>query len=162
MRASDPMHLKIRIYSSTKKFFFPFSLVMHVSEETATTKKIWNWGCLRKSGANKQLLSTVNIQNIKRMVVSRTVQNTISLFLFVIYLFFFPLKDSVYVFSSFKVRRKGTIKYQEEWVRVDKDTEKPRTQVVISPRTLIKGQCICRSIRTVTSDEWNTVDAKIK
>lgn len=56
----------------------------------------------------------------------KTAQNTISLFLFVIIFFF--LKESVYVFSALeiKVRRKGTIKHQEEWVRVDKDTEKPR------------------------------------
>lgn len=45
----------------------------------------------------------------------KTVQNTISLFLFVIYSFFFP-KESIDVFSSLeiKVRRKRTINHQEE------------------------------------------------
>lgn len=68
----------------------------------------------------------------------KTVQNTISLFLFVIYLFFPRRKEYVFSFLQIKVRRKGTISHQEEWVRVDKDTEKPRTWMVISPRILIK------------------------
>ena len=71
----------------------------------------------------------------------KTLQYTIYLFLFVIYSFFFP-KESIDVFSSLeiKVRRKRTINHQEEWVRIhkDKDTEKPRTQMVISPRILMK------------------------
>lgn len=73
----------------------------------------------------------------------KTTQNTLSLFLLVIYLYIFPLKESVYVFSSLeiKVRRKRTMKHQEEWVRVDKDAKKPRTAGgggCISPRTLIR------------------------
>lgn len=118
---------------------------MHVSEEAAAGKKIWNWGCLRKSGTNKKLLSTGNIKSTKSTVVSHhgyllknCAKHNSSFPLFHLSIFF--LKKSVYVFSSLeiKVRRKGTINHQEEWVRVDKDTEKPRTRVVVSPRTLMQ------------------------
>lgn len=96
--------------------------------------------------SNKWLLWTVNIKNIKRTVASHhcwLLKNwakfNLSLFLCHLSFLFFK-KETMYAFYlvEIKVRRKGTISHQEEWVKADKDTEKPRTGMAISPRILRK------------------------
>lgn len=107
--------------------------------------------------ANKWLLWTVNIKNIKRTVASHhcwllknRAKFNLSLFLCHLSIFFFKEIMYVFYFVEIKVRRKGTISHQEEWVKADKDTEKPRTGMTISPRILRK-----RAVHLQTQqDSW--------
>lgn len=127
------LNLKIRIYSSTKELAFFFFLICECLRLRRQRQgRQFDTEAVSENLGQINSCCQLSIRKILKGWLSvimasclKTAQNTISLFL--CYYFFF-LKESVYVFSALeiKVRRKGTIKHQEEWVRVDKDTEKPR------------------------------------